>query len=326
MAVLYVLATVIALILSLLALFTWYTARRVERLLPPEGRFLDANGQRLHYLDLGEGPPIVLIHGLAGQLQHFTYALTGHLMNGHRLIVFDRPGSGYSVPRPAGTAAIRAQAAILAKAIETLNLEKPLIVGHSLGGAVSLAIAQDYPKLAGGLALIAPLTHPGGHVPEAFKGLVIRSGFQRWLISWTLAIPVTLRNTAKMLALVFAPEKWPDDFGTKAGGLLGLRPIAFRAASEDLLATRSDLPGLAGRYGEIKIPVRVLYGVQDAVLDYKVHGLPMETAIPQAQVRLLEGRGHMLPVTAPKETAQFVLQAEQDIVQSPSLSRDFQNH
>ena len=195
MVVLYVLLALLALFvltLACLALFTAYTAWQVERLLPPEGRFLDIDGARIHYLDLGEGPPIVFIHGLAGQLQHFTYALTRHLVSGHRLIVFDRPGSGYSVPRPAGTAGIRAQAGILAKAIEMLKLDKPLIVGHSLGGAVSLAIAQDYPKLAGGLALIAPLTHPVAAPPEAFKAMEIRSAFLRRLISWTLAVPMTI--------------------------------------------------------------------------------------------------------------------------------------
>ena len=310
---LYVLLALIALFaltLACLASFTAYTAWKVERLLPPAGRFLDIDGARVHYLDLGEGPPIVLIHGLSGQMHHFTYALTGRLVKGHRLIVFDRPGSGYSVPRPAGTAGVRAQAAILAKAIETLKLDKPLIVGHSLGGTVSLAIAVDYPKLAGALALIAPLTQSGNKVPEAFKALAIRFAFLRWLVSWTLAVPMTVRDGPKILSLVFAPEPPPYDFATRAGGLLGIRPSAFRTASEDMLAIPRDVPGLASRYGEIAIPVSVLYGDRDAVLNYKVNGLPMEAAVPHARVQILEGRGHMLPITAPGETAEFVLEAE----------------
>jgi len=92
MAVLYVLAIFFALTLFLLALFTAYTARRVERLLPPEGRFLYINGQRLHYLDLGDGPPIVMIHGLASDTRRFTYALTRHLIKGPRY----SPGSRQS--------------------------------------------------------------------------------------------------------------------------------------------------------------------------------------------------------------------------------------
>jgi pimeloyl-ACP methyl ester carboxylesterase len=315
MVALYILLALIALFaltLACLALFTAFTASYVERLIPPAGRFLDIAGARIHYLDLGEGPPIVLIHGLSGQLHHFTYALTGRL-KGHRLIVFDRPGSGYSVPRPAGTAGVRAQAAILAKAIEALKLDRPLIVGHSLGGAVSLALAVDHPKLAGALALIAPLTQSGNKVPEAFKGLAIRSGFKRWLISWTMAVPMTILNAPKIVALVFAPELPPVDFVTRAGGLLGFRPSAFRTASEDMLGVPRDVPGLGSRYGEIQIPVSVLYGDQDAVLNYKVHGLPMEAAIPHARVRILKGRGHMLPVTAPGETAEFILEAERGI-------------
>jgi pimeloyl-ACP methyl ester carboxylesterase len=319
MAALYILLALIALFalaLACLAFFTALTAKNAERLTPPAGRFLDIGGARIHYLDLGEGPPIVLIHGLYGQLQHFTYALTA-LLTGHRLIVFDRPGCGYSLPRPAGTAGVRAQAAILAKAIGMLKLERPLIVGHSLGGAVALALAVDHPEAVGGLALIAPLTQSGNKAPEAFKALVIPSAFKRWLVSWTMAVPMTMLNGPRMVALIFAPELAPMDFAAKGGGFLGLRPSAFRTASGDMMATPVDVPGLASRYGEIKVPVSVLYGDRDAVLNYKVHGLSMKAAIPQAQLRIMEGRGHMLPVTAPRQTAEFILEAERTLGREP---------
>jgi pimeloyl-ACP methyl ester carboxylesterase len=306
--VLAALAGLLALTLVCLALVAAFTKWKAEQLLPPAGKFLDIDGARVHYAVMGEGPPIVLIHGFSCVMQIFTYALTG-LLKGHRLVVFDRPGCGYSLPRPSNSAGVRAQAAILAKAIRMLKLEKPLIVGHSLGGAVALAMAVDQPELAGGLALIAPLTRSGKRIPDAFKAFEVRPALLRWLISWTFAVPAAIKNGRKIGSSVFSPEPAPEDYLIRAGGVLGLRPGAFRTACEDLLAIPDDVRAIAGRYAEIHIPVSVLYGDQDAVLNYKAHGLSMETAIPHAKGRILEGRGHMLPISAPAETAEFVLEA-----------------
>ena len=66
------------LLLGGLAIFSARTARRVEKLLPARGRFIDVDGERIHYLDEGSGPPLVLIHGLAGQIRVFTHSLLDH--------------------------------------------------------------------------------------------------------------------------------------------------------------------------------------------------------------------------------------------------------
>src|SRR5690606_21313416 len=58
---------------AVLVLFSVFLARRVERALPPRGSWLEVDGQRVHYRVLGEGPPIVLVHGLGGQMRNFDY-------------------------------------------------------------------------------------------------------------------------------------------------------------------------------------------------------------------------------------------------------------
>lgn len=60
-------------VLAALALFSAYVARRVTRAFPPEGRFVDIGGDRIHYVEYGNGPPIVFVHGLAGQWRNFAY-------------------------------------------------------------------------------------------------------------------------------------------------------------------------------------------------------------------------------------------------------------
>src|SRR3712207_795355 len=121
------------------ALFTARTARRVEAALPPRGRFAEVGGQRPHYLDEGSGPSVVMIHGQGGQTAHFPHALVERLKGEFRLLVVDRPGSGYSPRGGRAPANVRAQAASIAALIRHLGLDRPLVVGHSLGGAIALA-------------------------------------------------------------------------------------------------------------------------------------------------------------------------------------------
>lgn len=306
-----VLAAILLIVLLAVAglvLFAASTARRVERALPPRGRFLDVDGTRLHYLEVGEGPTIVMIHGLGGQMAHFTYALLERLKPDFHLVLIERPGSGYSQRPPGMSARLRAQGDVIANAIRALKLEKPLVVGHSMGGAVSLALALDHPDVVGGLALIAPLTHPVETPPEPFEALAIESDLRRWLISWTFAIPVSILQGQKTLAAVFAPDPVPADFPVKAGGLLSLRPAAFRAASLDMVSANADLWDMVERYPALSVPLSILYGTEDQILDHRTQGLAMKDAVPSADVELIGG-GHMLPISAPDRTADFVRDA-----------------
>ena len=266
---------------------------RIERLAPPQGAFLEVEGARLHVLDRGQGPPVVLIHGLGGQIGHFAHSLVGRLADDFRVVAFDRPGSGYSSPVPAGS---REQAAILAGAIRVLKLGKPLIVGHSLGGAVALALALDEPDCVGALALIAPATHPIEKAPALFRSLAIRSPLMRRLFAWTLAGPAALVARNSVLPRGCSrPEPAPADFGAAGGGLLALRPEQHlrhldrtRRRSRRRPRHRSDAAAL--RLADL--PVGILYGRQDHILDWRAQGEAMKRDLPVARPRTRRRRPH----------------------------------
>ncbi|CAJ0714700.1 Putative aminoacrylate hydrolase RutD [Ralstonia edaphis] len=297
---------VIALAVLAPVAFTFFIARRVTKGFPPEGKFLDVGADRVHYTDRGKGPAIVFVHGLCGNLRNFAYLDMERLARSHRVIVIDRPGAGRSVRGADSPANIYAQARMVAQCIEKLGLDKPVLVGHSLGGAISLAVGLNHPQVIRRLALIAPLTHAESAPPGAFGGLVLPSPLVRRLVSWTLAIPLSIINSRKAIAAVFAPEAMPKDFPFKGGGLLGLRPHVFYAASSDLVAAPEDLPDMERRYASMTVPVDVLYGRGDRILNVKRQGEALKQKLDRVNLRIIDG-GHMLPVTQPVLTTDWVL-------------------
>ena len=302
---LFILIFLTLVIAAFLVVFTQRTARRVEAVLPPLGQFVDVPGARMHVVDQGRGPTVLLIHGLAGQMGHFTYGLVDQLASDCRVIAVDRPGSGYSVRTPGAGANLNAQADVMAALIREMKLEKVLVVGHSLGGAVALALAQRHPELVCGLALLAPLTHAPKKVSPAFKGLMFTRNWSQQLVAWTLALPLTISKSQQILAFAFGPEAVPADYALRGGGLLSARPSQFIAACQDLAAVEQDLPEMEAAYARMRLPVSVLYGRGDRILNPGEQGQALVNALPGVQLTLIEG-GHMLPVTLPHLCADFV--------------------
>lgn len=287
------------------ALVTRRLAADAERRIPRAGKTVSIGGDTIHYVDEADGPPILFVHGLGGQLHHFRHTLFPAIGTGFRLVALDRPGSGYST-RVSSGARISEQARLIAEFIAATGLEKPLLVGHSLGGAIALRVALDHPASISGLALISPLTHFVPTPPKEFGGLYIRSPLVRRLVANTLAVPMGLKTAQQTLDFVFGPQPVPQDYAISGGGFLGLRPSHFHATSSDLVAVEQDLPGQVERYGEITLPVGILFGSRDRVLHHTRHGLAMEGRIEGIDIEILEGVGHMPQFVEADRVAAFV--------------------
>ena len=290
---------------GLLAGYSAWATRSAERQVPADGRFIDVPGARLHFVERGAnnggGAPIVMIHGLGGQLRNFSYSLA-HRLSDRRLVLVDRPGSGYSRSRPMG---IADQAKAIATLIARLGLQRPLVVGHSLGGAVALALALNHPSRVGALALVAPLTQVQPEVPAAFEGLARLPAAARLPFAWMLGTPMAKLTGRRTLEQVFAPEPVPDDFPVRGGALLASRPANIDAASFELGRANEDMAALVPRYAELKLPVGILFARGDNVLSADLHGRPTAAAIAGARLEMMEG-GHMTPITQPERVATFI--------------------
>ncbi|WP_419827490.1 alpha/beta fold hydrolase [Sphingomonas sp.] len=288
-----------------LALYSSLAALRAERLVPRDGGFVEVDEARLHYVEAGRGPAIVMVHGLAGQLRNFTYALTELLAAEFRVIALDRPGSGYSPLPPAATRTLRGQGALIGHFVEALGLDRPLLVGHSLGGALSLSLALDRPDLLRGLALIAPLTQAIAGVPRVFRPFHHPSALKRRLIAHMLAVPLGTIGQGKARRVIFSPDAVPEDYGTRGGGTLAVRPSAFYAASSEVCVGTGELVGMAARYPDLAVPLGILFGRGDRILSPALHGERTVAAVPGAELTLIDG-GHMIPLTAPAAVADWI--------------------
>jgi len=299
-------------VLSLIWL-TMRTARGVEQRLPPIGTFVDLPEARLHVLDRGAAseatPPVLMLHGLGGQLHHFAYHLVDAIARHTRVITLDRPGSGYSSRREGAATTLRQQADTFVALLDHLNIQKAFVVGHSLGGALALTLAIHHPTRVAGLALITPLAFTPPEVPKAFRALDVGSRIARRIIAWTLATPGFMLSRDKVLPAIFGPDPVPRDFAVRAGGILAMRPSQFIATSEDLRALPNNLPELITRYDELKSdaapPVSILVARQDRILDSTNQGIALAQRLQKAHLEIVEG-GHMLPVTQPDRVVQFI--------------------
>lgn len=286
---------VIPIVIAGLVGWTAYVTRGVERMVPRDGETVDAGGVRFHYHDFGpkDAPAIVMVHGILSSWRVFTYALAPSMARDHRIIVIDRPGWGYSLTT-GGPLSLAAQATAIAALIEKLELNKPLLVGHSMGGAVSMALAVHHPEAVRGVALIAPLTQPIDQPADLFKSYLLPKAL--WgPISHTLAVPFAIRASKERSAAAFAPDLLADDYGVRGGGMLAIRPSSFRNCCFELNTARAAMMEQAPRYSEIKLPVAILFGRGDALLDPQLHGVKTAEQVPGATIEMVEG-GHMLPV------------------------------
>ena len=288
--------------------------KAAEAACPPIGRFLEIDGPtgaiRLHYVDKGPTepqpkdaparPPIFMVHGLSGSLRHFSATILDDLARDHRVIAVDRPGMGYSDPPPGGPFGLQAQAETLDVLLTKLSAAPPLVIGHSLGGSVGLALALLRP--VAGLLLLAPATHPFKNKPPT-PDKTVDSAFMRRAIAYTIGPAMIEKLRPQSLGAAFGPQTPPPEFGIAGGGVLMLRPSQIETTMADGSMLRPALERQSAQYAAIEAPITVLFGDQDGVLNAEDHAPPLQAKAPQTKLTILEGVGHMIPFAEPDLTA-----------------------
>ncbi|HEX8233750.1 MAG TPA: alpha/beta hydrolase [Caulobacteraceae bacterium] len=251
------------------------------------------DGRRLRVAQYGEGRPIVLIHGALVDGRDWLTGSAAALRDMGRLLVVDRPGHGGST-RPRFEADPHAQAAQLRAGLRQIGVDRPVLVGHSLGAAVSLAFAADFPEEVAGLALVAPIAFPEVRPIEhgylAPRAAPVAGPMLSALGRSTTdpAFWVTVRK------LMFSPQEPTAAWLAAFPASEVTRPEKLVAEGEDAAAMFPGSPGSVIAYDRITAPTVVLTGDRDKVADPNRHARPLSRRLAQAELREFEGVGHML--------------------------------
>lgn len=272
-----------------------------ERDYPPEGQFIDVGGRKVHAVVRGAGPDLVLIHGAGGNTREFTFSFVDQLVDRYRVIVFDRPGLGYT-DRAAdrydsvfiNTAESPAeQAAMLQAAARVLGADRPIVLGHSYGGSVALAWALNHPENIAGLVNLAGPSHPWPGDLGAYYS-VNGSAVGGAIVPPLIAAFASDDRIETAVAAIFTPQPVPDGYIRHIGASLTIRPDSFRANARQVNTLRPHIVNMAARYAdELTLPVEILHGDQDTTVPLSIHSIPLKNALPHATLTVLEGVGHM---------------------------------
>lgn len=272
------------------------TARETaaEASFPPPGQFVTVDGTRLHAEVRGSGPDLVLIHGASGNSRDFSFDLMARLAPHFRVIAFDRPGMGYSDPLGGREVSPLVQGDLLRRAALQLGAEKPLVLGHSYGGAVALGWALTAPEPPAGLVLLSAVSMPwpdhlGLGAWYAISGSRIGAAAVVPLVT-AFAPPDVVQSA---VAGVFAPDPVPAGYADHFGAALSLRRESLRINAAQITRLKPHLVEMAPHYPQLDLPVEVLHGDADTVVSAEIHSRPLAALLPDARLTILPGAGHM---------------------------------
>ncbi len=300
----------IAVFLVLLLVGVWIVARVLIAGLPSEplGTFAEVRGETIHYVDEGQGSAIVLVHGASGNLGDMELRLAPALRAaGHRVITIDRPGLGLSSRNDPTLNEITAQADLIVALLDELGVQAPTMVGHSLGGAVSLAMAVNHPERVGQLVDISGVSHSwGGEVWWAF-GLAGIPGVG-WYFTNALMPIVGLALFEPSVDGTFYPEPALPGYSEKTQTKMVMRPQTFANNAADVRALDQGVAGLNAGYASLTRPFDVVFGTEDYVSP-ELHAAGLERDAPGAKITLIEGAGHMIHHTQFETVRDIILGA-----------------
>ena len=265
-----------------------------------EGIIREIGGARLHYIDVGVGTPVILIHGFAGSTFSWRRVIPD-LARGHRVVALDLPGFGFSDRDPGLDYSQAAQAGRVLALMDALGLTRATVIGHSMGGAVAERLAAEHPDRVDRLILVAAVN--AGIPPErgragkaagpmfALMGLAQRSPRAMYAIG-RRALPRMVHDPA------FVTEDLVRGYIDPL-----LLPGTTAAVRRMTLAGQGD-PALD--LGRIAAPTLVVSGASDGAIT-PADGEKLAAGIPGGRHVVIPEAGHLLAEERPEAFLEEVL-------------------
>ncbi len=247
------------------------------------GVFLNVDGDLIHYVEAGKGPPVVLVHGWNGSTFSFRYVIS-ELARQYRVIAIDLLGFGYSARPANGDYSLSAQAKLVSVVLDRLDVEGATLLGHSMGGAVAMRLAVGNPDQVERLVLADSVT----------VSQVRRAVRLSWLfrLLMPLAAPFTMHRE-RFRRRVFRSAVHDPAFLTPEMLAGHYRPLHMRghlrSLSKQLIDRGGDDLWLPDR---IRQPTLIIWGEHDRWIPLAA-GEELAEQIPDARLVVIPSAGHM---------------------------------
>jgi pimeloyl-ACP methyl ester carboxylesterase len=281
-----------------LAGFTFWRSRRVDNRFVPDGSFAAVDGVRLHYHyfpvseETPEMPTLVFLHGASGNAYDSRLAFQRCFEGRYPLLFLDRPGLGFSQRIEARHGTLEGQAKLIAACLETLEIKNAVVVGHSLGGAVTAALGLVAGERIKGLAFLAPVTHPwpgGVNWYYSLASLPLVGSLFCQAMVW----PAAELFAPSAIANAFHPDAVPEEYTDKIRLPLLFRPDVFRANARDVTGLKKAVTSQSQQYSSLRQPSLVVTGTNDTVVWPSIHCEGLLKELPDVELLMLDGAGHM---------------------------------
>ena len=284
-------------VMAAAAFVNWRLAKKAQRENPPQGQFVEIDGVRVHYVERGTGPPLVLLHGNGSMIQDFESAgLIDLAARNYRVIVFDRPGFGHT-SRPRNVIwGPEAQADLFREALVRLDVRRAIVLGHSWGASVAIALAVRHPTFAKALVLAS-----GYYFPTARFDVLAQSGPAipglGDIFAYTLSPILSRLLWPAMLRKLLGPRPVPHKFEgfPKA---MAVRPSQIRASAAEAAMMIPAAFHSSKSYNELTLPIIIVAGVDDRLINIDEQSGRLHSEVKQSKLHRIAGAGHMVQQSA----------------------------
>jgi pimeloyl-ACP methyl ester carboxylesterase len=260
-----------------------------------EGKYIEISGINVRYNQIGKGQDILLIHGVPGSIEDWETVISS-LSSNYRVTVYDRPGHGYSSAKKIGYN-LEHNAKIALGLINELHLESVIVVGHSYGGSVIMALAVRNPHQIKAFIPIAGATYPIKNIEPIYS---------------LIRIPIIGRGFAAVASSFIGPTMIKDGFNEAFHPNEDIMPESFIdtrvkiwlqtkvlvSTAREELNLNSDLEKIIPDYGNISKKFFIMHGDNDLFVP-KGHSLKLHKTIKNSKLLMLSNTGHQVQYARP---------------------------
>lgn len=265
-------------------------------------RTFDFNGISIKYTDEGSGRPMIFLHGFGASSYSWRY-LTKHFSKEYRTIAIDLKGFGLSDKPGDNRYSAGDQALIIKSFIEKNSLSNVILAGNSFGGAVSILTALDFSGPSSPISKMILIDSAGGKQTLPHFIALLRTPLLNRL--FLFIVPPRASVRAILQEVFFDRRKISPEAVDVYASYMRLPGAHHALITTARQIVPPDLDSLIQRYGEIEIPVLVLWGDHDSVVPLSV-GKMLATKMKNAKLVVLQGCGHAPQEECPEQTIQAI--------------------